>query len=395
MGLISRIKESFSKRESMLTEETVDDVLLRALINQEEIGRDSAMEIPIVSSSVDKVCNTFASIPFKLYQEVVDEEGKRTTIEVEDNRVNLINDDTRDTMDGFQFKKAICEDYLMGKGGYAYINKIGNEVSSIHYVKDSQVSFNKNENPIFKNFSILVGGESYYDFQFIKLLRNTKDGAKGIGLTKEISRALKTGFKRLQYEYDLTATGGSRKGFIKSQKHLDEKSIKALKDAWEKYYSGNANTVILNDGLEFQEASNNSQQNEINAKNTTFIQEIREVFHISDDNTEFIRNAVTPIAEAFVNALNRDLLLESEKGTYYWAFDLSELLKGTLLERYQAYQIAIKSGFKSRNEIRYLENDNAVQGLDMIELSLGSVLLNTKTGDIYTPNTNETMNMDS
>lgn len=394
MGWLSKLTNRITKRESMLTEESVDDVLLKAMLNHEEIDRAAAMEIPIVSSSVDKVCNTFASIPFKLYKEEIDDKGKRTAVEINDERVRLINDNTKDTLDGFQFKKAICEDYLMGKGGYAYIHKIGNEVKSIHYVKESQISFSENQNPIFKYFDVLVNGNTYHDFEFIKILRNTKDGAKGVGLIKEISRALKTGFKRLQYEYDLTATGGSRKGFIKSQKHLDKQSIKALKDAWEKYYSGNANTVILNDGLEFQEASNNSQQNEINAKNMTFIQEIREVFHISDDNTEFIRNGVMPIAEAFVSALNRDLLLEEEKSKYYWAYDLSELLKGTLKERYEAYSIAISSGFKTRNEVRYLEDDDAISGLDMIELSLGSVLLNTETGEIYTPNTNQTVNME-
>lgn len=387
--------EKVEKREKMLAEETVDDVLLRAILNDESIDRNSAMEIPIVSSSVDKVCNTFASIPFRLYRKIVDEKGKRTAEEVEDNRVLLINNDTKDTLDGFQFKKAICEDYLLGKGGYAYIKKINNAVKSIHYVKEQQISLAKNENPIFKSYDILVNGEIYKNYEFIKLLRNTKDGASGIGLTKEISRALKTGYKRLQYEYDLTATGGSRKGFIKSPKRLGEKEMKVLKQAWEDYYSGNANTVILNDGLEFQEASNSSQQNEINSKNITFIQEILNVFHISENQSEFVKSAIQPIADAFVTALNRDLLLESEKDEYYWAYDLSELLKGNLAERYQAYATAIRSGFKTRNEIRYLENDNAIKGLDMIELSLGSVLLNSETGELYTPNTNETVAIDN
>lgn len=383
------------ERGNILTEETVDDVLLKAILNDESIDRNSAMEIPIVSSSVDKVCNTFASIPFKLYKKTFDTRGKKTAEEVEDNRVYLINNDTKDTLDGFQFKKAICEDYLLGKGGYAFINKVNNTVQSIHYVREQQISVAKNENPIFKSYDILANGQIYKNYEFIKLLRNTKDGASGIGLTKEISRALKTGYKRLQYEYDLTTTGGSRKGFIKSPRQLGKAEMEALKQAWEDYYSGNANTVILNNGLEFQEASNSSQQNEINSKNITFIQEILNVFHISENQSEFVKNGIQPIADAFVTALNRDLLLESEKKQYYWAYDLSELLKGNLAERYQAYATAIQSGFKTRNEIRYLENDNSIKGLDMIELSLGSVLLNSETGEIYTPNTNETVAIDS
>jgi len=239
----------------------------------------------------------------------------------------------------------------------------------------------------------LVNGITYKDYEFIKLLRNTKDGASGIGLTTEISRALKTAYKRLLYDYDLASTGGSRKGFIKSQKHLDEKGIKALKEAWEKYYNGNANTVILNDGMEFQEASNTSKENEINEKNLTFINEIKDIFHIGKTYDEFIKNSIMPIANAFATALNRDFLLESEKKSFYFAPDTKELFKGSLKERYEAYQIAIKNGFKTRNEIRYLEDDDAIKGLDMINLGLGDVLLNAETGEIYTPNTNKLVKM--
>ena len=195
------------------------------------------------------------------------------------------------------------------------------------------------------------------------------------------------------YDYDVTITGGGRKGFIKSQKHLDSKAIEALKKAWEDYYSGNANTVILNDGLDFQEASNTSQQNETNAKEITFNDVIRELFHIGPTYEETIKNAIMPIAIAFCTALNRDFLLEKEKKSFYFAPDTKELYRGSLKERYEAYRIAIETGFKTRNEVRYMEDDDALEGLDVINLGLGDVLLDTKTGMIYTPNTNTMVKM--
>lgn len=388
MGIFDR----FKKRESIIDASAVSDPLLKALIGYKEIDRNSALEIPVVSSSVDLICNTFAMIPFKLYKEET-KDGKKVTKEVEDARVDIINYDTTDKLDGFQFKKAICEDYLMGKGGYAYIHKIKNDFKGLFYVECDKVKVNKNSDPIFKNYEFLVSEKPYKDYQFIKLLRNTKDGASGVGLTCEISRALKTAYKRLIYDYDLAVTGGSRKGFIKSQKHLDQKAIDTLKTAWENYYGGNANTVILNDGMEFQEASNSSRENEIDAKNKTFITEIKDIFHLGNSYDDFIKNAIMPIANAFATALNRDFLLEKEKKSYYFAPDTKELFKGSLKERYEAYQIAIKNGFKTRNEIRYMEDDDAIKGLDMINLGLGDVLLNAETGEIYTPNTNKLVKM--
>ena len=387
MGIFSR------KRENILDESKCDDLLLRAILNGCTITREDALAIPKISGSVDFICNTFAQIPFKLYKQSV-KDGKKVTEEVtNDERVAIINDDTRDKLDGFQFKKALCEDYLLGKGGYAFIGKVGNKFNGLYYVKCDSVSVQKNEKAIYKDYTLMVDGNTYKDYQFIKLLRNTKDGASGKGLTEEISKALQTAFTRLCYDLDLARTGGSRKGFIKSQKHLDQKSIEALKQAWENYYSGNANTVILNDGLEFQEASNTSKENETNAKEITFNDVIKDLFHIGNTYEDTIKNAIMPIATAFATALNRDFLLEKEKKSLYFAPDTKELYKGSLKERYEAYKIAIESGFKTRNEIRYMEDDDALEGLDVINLGLGDVLLDTNTGLIYTPNTNKLVKM--
>jgi hypothetical protein len=145
--------------------------------------------------------------------------------------------------------------------------------------------------------------------------------------------------------------------------------------------------------MEFQEASNNSQQNEIDAKNKTFADDMKIIFHIGNTYDDFIKNAIMPIASAFATALNRDFLLEREKKSFYFAPDTKELYKGSMKERFDAYAIAIDKGFKTRNEIRYMEDDDAIDGLDIINLGLGDVLLDTKTGKIYTPNTNSTVKM--
>ena len=390
-----KIRELFkikNEAETKVDENSVDDVLLKAIIGGEDIDREKALTIPAVSSAVGLICDSFAMIPFKLYKKTIKDERKQTK-EIEDERVNIINNDTGDTLDGFQFKKAICEDYLLGKGGYAYINKKNNKFLGLNYVKDSKINIEKNTDAIFKNYTILVDEEPYRPFNFIKLLRNTKDGSSGTGYIDEINKSLQTAYKRILYELDLMDTNGNKKGFLKSKTKLDKEGMKALKEAWNNYYNGNSSCVILNDGMEFQEASNTSVENQLNEKNKTFSDEVKEIFHISKNNEEFIRNAVMPIAYAFCTALNRDFLLEKEKKSYYFAPDLTELSKCSIKDRYEAYQIAISSGFKTRNEVRYLEGDDALEGLDMINLGLGDVLLDTKTNQIYTPNTNKMVKM--
>lgn len=386
-----KIKNETNK-ETIIDENAVSDVILKALLAGEEIDREKVLMIPAVSSAVGLICDSFAMIPFKLYKKTT-KEGKKQTTEVEDERVNIINYDTGDTLDGFQFKKAIAEDYLLGKGGYAYINKRKNSFIGLNYVQENKVLFERNTDAIFKNYNILVDGNIYRPYEFLKILRNTKNGAYGTGYTKEISKSLETAYKRIIYDLELMRTGGNKKGFLKAQKHLDEKGMSILKSQWNDYFAGNSSCVILNDGMEFQEASNTSVENQLNEKNKTFSEEVKEIFHTGKTNEDFLKNAIMPIATAFCTALNRDFLLEKEKKSYYFAPDYTELIRCTIKERFEAYQIAITSGFKTRNEVRYLEGDDALDGLDMINIGLGDVLFDPKTKQIYTPNTNKMVKM--
>lgn len=372
------------KKKNQISIDSVDDILLKALIEGETIGREEAMTLPVVFKAVDFICGTIAMIPIKLYRVTAEKKVE----EIEDTRVNLLNDDTQDTLDGFQFKKAIVEDYLLDKGGYAYINKMRNSVKSINYIEPKHVSIFKNEDPIFKSYHFNVNGHDYKDYQFIKLLRNTKDGASGKGVTEQVSKAIETAYQTMLYQLVLLKTGGNKKGFLKSENSLSQEAIDKLKKAWKKLYSNNeSNVVVLNKGLDFKESSSSSVEMQLNESKNTLNKEIDGIFHIKDNYSDTFKEAISPILSAFECALNRNLLLEKEKKNMYFAFDLKETLKGTLKERFEAYKTAKETGWITLNEIRYLEDYDSIDGLDIVAMSLGNVIYDTKEKKYYTPNT--------
>lgn len=388
MGWFSDRKERKRSAENVIGNDgTVNDVLLRALLNNEPIDRDKAMMLPAVSGAVDFITSAVACMPVRLYRT-----KKGVVEEVEnDPRPKMLNGDTGDTLDGFQLKKAMVEDYLMGKGGYCYIERSRNDVTGLYYVACDAVSININADPIHKSYDIIVGTDTYKPFEFVKILRNTKDGASGVGLTVEVAKALETGYQTLMYQLGLVKTGGNKRGFLKSQRKLGQEEIDALKNAWAKLYGNSEeNVVVLNNGLEFQEASSTSTEMQLNENKRTMADEINNIFHIRDDFEETWKFAIYPIVRAFETALNRDLLLEREKRNCFFAFDSREIIKASLKERYETYKLAKDCGIMTINEMRRSENMNEVQGLDLIDLGLGSVLFDTVTGETYTPNTDST-----
>lgn len=366
----------------------VDDVLLQALLNNETITREKALTLPAVSGAVDLISSSVASMPIKLYKY---KNGKVEEVE-NDSRVKMLNGDTGDTLDAFQMKKAMVEDYLLGKGGYCYIRRNRNEVTGLFYVEDRYIEIMKVYEPIYKDFQILVMGEEYKPYEFIKLLRNTKDGASGKGLTQEISKELETAYHTLLYQLGMVKSGGNKKGFLKAQRKLGQDEINVLKQAWTNMYANNTeNVVVLNNGLEFQEASNSAVEMQMNESKQTLQDEINNLFHITDNFDLTFKLAIYPVVKAFETALNRDLLLEKEKKNYFFELDVKEIVRVSLMERYQAYKLAKETGFMTLNEIRRAENMNWIEGLDVVNVGLGAVLYDVNTHKYYTPNTGESM----
>lgn len=373
-----------------------DDLILKSFLSEDTICEREAMNIPAVSKCVNLIADTVSMIPIKLYKEEFSN-GKRKTVEVEDERCDLFNLDTKDTLDGVQFKRALVRDYLLFGGAYAYIKKRRNTVKSLNYVSFENVHIVENFNPIFKDYNILVQGQSYKPFEFLKVLRSTKDGANGIGIINQNQELLKVAYLTLKFEQSLVSTGGSKKGFIKSEKKITKEAMDSLKRAWRELYCNTENNVIvLNDNLDFKEASNTSTEMQLNENKNSINNSILDIFGVPTDWDwgTFIKTAVMPILSAIECALNRDLLLEKEKKSFYFAFDTKEITKGDIKTRFEAYKTALNANIMQIDEIRYME-DLEPLGLNFIKLGLQDVLFNPQTKEVYTPNTNQITNIEN
>ncbi|MBC8581549.1 phage portal protein [Zhenhengia yiwuensis] len=202
----------------------IDDPVLKALIEKDDIDKEKALNIPSVYGCVEAITNTIASMPIKLYIE-----SENETKEIKDDyRLKLLNDETGDLLDAYQAKKAMLRDYLLDGNGYMYINKLGNKVESLHYIESQCVNATSNNDPIFKKIDIRVMGVPYRDFNFVALTRNTVDGFTGNGIINENQLILSVAYNSLKYENVLVKTGGNKKGFLKSKNKLTQEIIDNL-----------------------------------------------------------------------------------------------------------------------------------------------------------------------
>lgn len=399
MGFFTRKERRAQPAEKT---ESLESAVIHALTGGNAVTREMAMQVPTVAGGIDLIAGIIAATPIKLYRD-----GDQKAEEVKnDYRVRLLNDDPGDTLTANEMWRALVADYYLGKGGYLYIHKERAKPKSLHYVREDQISIvSIGNDPIYKDYDILIAGNSYKPYEFVRILRNTKDGASGMSLVKESSLMIAVAYHSLILERNLAKKGGIKRGFLKTPKELEEKALNKLKTAFLRLYNNEDESVILLDEtLDFKETGNTSVEMQLREQKVTNAGEFAKIFHISaevvggkadeNDVASIARLAAIPLMKAIESAANRALLLESEKKDHYWAFDTKELLKGDMATRYAAYKMGIDGGFLLADDIRYIE-DMAPLGLDWVRLDLGTVLYDPKKKTIYTPNTNAITSLDA
>lgn len=377
-----------------LTPDNLSDGLLRAFLNEAVIDKQKAMGIPAYASSVDLLAGVVSSLPLKLYKKT---DGK--VEEIDDPRVRLLNGDTGDLVRAPEMLRMFVEDYYNDKGGFIFVNWQGSKVKSLHYVNPEAVSvLQVGTSHIFKQALFMVDGQLFYPWQFIYACRDARDGVTGHSMISQASQPLATAYATLQYEQSLMQRGGNKRGYLKSQGKISQDTIDALKKGFSRMYtnSNSENIVVLNAGMEFQEASETSVEMQLAENKKSNAEDIMSLFLIpptlirggadEDDHKNFVNYKLQPLLEIIRTAINHASLLESEKAAgYYWDFDLKEFTKASMSERWSAWATAKKNGMVNADEFREFENLPPI-GMNYINLGLNDVLMDPVTHEIIVPN---------
>lgn len=372
------------------------------ILSGETVTRSQAMEIPTVSACIDKIAGTISRLPIKLYKK---DSGKITEIQ-DDSRLVLLNGETGDTLSTVDMWRSVIEDYYLGGGGWIFVNSNGISVKSLHYVDSRNISVMTNNDPIFRAFKVFVNGLPFYDFQFIRLFRKTKTGYSNVPLQDDNPKILSAAYNALKLEVQMNRTGGNKRGFLKAKTKLSQEAKEEVKNSFSSFYCNDTGGKIplLNDGLDFQPVSSTAVELQMNENKKINSTEICKLFGFphtvidggasDDDNKKFIETIVS-LLNQIETALDSFLLLETEKNKgFYFAFDTKELTRGSLRERYEAYEIAVRNRILQVDEVRR-EEDFEPLGFNFVTMGLGDVLLNPQTMEVFTPNTGQTTNLKS
>ena len=349
------------------------------------VNESSALRCTAVYACVRVIAETIASLPLHLYRYKKSGGKERVT---EHPLYFLLHDAPNNEMTSFVFRETTVGHLLLWGNAYAQIvrDDLGRVVGlyplmpnqmSVERGDDGQIYYRYTRNAgevskkdktaqvIFPSYDILhihgLGFNGLIGFSPIAMARNA------IGMTLSVDE-----FGAKFFENEARPSGVLKHpGLLKNPDKLRE--------SWQKIYGGTQNTgkvAVLEEGVDYQPISIPPDDAEFIETKKFQINEVARLFripphligdlekssfnNIEQQSLEFVKYTLTPWIVRWEQALNKTLLLPSERKEYFIKFNVEGLLRGDYQSRMQGYATARQNGWMSANDIRELEDLNPI-----------------------------------
>jgi len=350
------------------------------------VNQNTAMTLAAVYAAIN-VLSSSLNIPIYVYKK--DATGNRRKVVPRD-RIqygiyNLLHTQPNYIQTPAQWFQLMETSRNLYGNGYALIkrNNIG-AIKILQWLHPDFVSVRTDGDEVFYDVSDVMGtlrykGLTVWDMIHVKAL--SLDGIIGRSPIELARDSLGFGLSTQQAGNKLFENGMKATGVLTTPGALSPQARTNLESQWKQKYEGSQNagkTVILEDGARYQQLTINPQDAQFLESREFSIDEVSRWFgvpphmlydlrratfsNIEHQSIEFVMNSVRPRCRIYESEFNWKLL--DNDPDFYCEFNLNALMRADATSRATYYVQMVQNGIMSRNEIRELENLNAVGGGD-------------------------------
>ena len=350
------------------------------------VNKETALGFTPVFNAVKLLSESVSQIPVEICETLPDGDViKRTDHPL--TRILTQNPNPNQTKVSF-FSK-IMVDLCLDGNSYVYIERNGAGVpTNLYCLNTDDVTMTKNEMDIF--YTVGDDNQMYASNEILHFRTLSTDGYLGISPIAQCKTAIGWGIAVETYGNTFFKNGAKLSGVLSTDRQMSELAIERLKTSFQEQYAAlnDANkTLILEEGLKFQQISISNEQAQFLASRDMAIQEVARVYNIpphmlkdlskssfnniEQQSTEFVRYSVQPYLANLESEMNLKLFKQSEQGKMFTNFDANGLLRGSPNDRADFYEKIVNIGAMTINEVREKENMNAVESGDELYLPKG------------------------
>ena len=352
----------------------------------------SAMQMTAVYSCVRILAEAVAGLPLHFYK--YEEDGSKKKA-IDSNLYHLLHDEPNPEMSSFVFRETLMTHLLLWGNAYAQIIRNGKgEIVALYPLMPNKMTVDRDENGIL-----------YYSYQ--RSQEEGKEAGTVILRTKDVLHIPGLGFDGLvgyspiamaknaiglaiateEYGAKFFANGAAPSGVLEHPGTIKDPA--RLRENWNSTFGGSANSgkvAVLEEGMKYTPISISPEQAQFLETRKFQINEIARIFrvpphmvgdlekssfsNIEQQSLEFVKYTLDPWIIRWEQSLNRTLLNQEEKKSYFFKFNVEGLLRGDYQSRMQGYATARQNGWMSANDIRELENLDKISAEDGGDLYL-------------------------
>ena len=365
------------------------------------VNERSAMQMSAVYACVRILAESIASLPLHFYR-YNDAGGKEKA--VNHPLYWLLHDEPNPEMSSFSFRETLMTHLLLWGNAYAQIIRNGRgEVIALYPLMPDRMTVDRDArgriyyeytrsdsdaNTLGKKSSVILSPEDVFHIPGLGF-----DGLVGYSPIAMAKQAIGMGLACDEYGAAFYQNGAQPGGVLEHPNVV--KDPKRVRESWNAIYQGSRNAhriAVLEEGMTYKPITISPEQAQFLETRKFQIDEIARIFrvpphmigdlekssfsNIEQQSLEFVKYTLAPWISRWEQAIQRSLLLNSERKRYFARFNVEGLLRGDYQSRMIGYAVARQNGWMSANDIRELES------LDMIPDEQG--------GNLYLINGNMT-----
>ncbi|RXA58123.1 phage portal protein [Limosilactobacillus mucosae] len=339
-----------------------------------------------IFSVVTRLANTVSSLPIHLYQNYD---------EVNNSLSNLLNGESNPSMTSFSLINQLETSRNTDGNGYAFIER-DNTGTPIRLwpIEPSTVVVKRNldDNSIWYEVNSSEWHFMVYNTEMIHVRHITPlDGVVGISPIDVLKGPLD--FQKAVEDFSLSEMNKKDAYIIQYDRSVSDEKRRAMIEDFRRMIKENGGAVVQEKGFTFDRFESRFQPGDLKTTESITRSRIANAFNVPlaflNENTgtstgtlseqlmiQFVKMTLVPIVKQYEAEFNRKLLTQSQRARgMYFKFNVNGLLRGDTAARTNFYQMMIRNGIASPNDLRKLEDLPPVKDDTANQLWI--------TGDLY------------
>lgn len=343
---------------------------------------DIALQISTVYACARLLAGTVSSLPLMVFKE--DSRGNRK-IDRGSRLWTILHDQPNAVMTASDFWQAMILQWALRGNAYAQImrDSVGDVISLWPLSSDQMTVFSDKETG--RLVYQYVRDSQTYNLTPDQILHIKDIGTGILGFSKLefMGSSVQEAMATQKYTMQNAQNFGRPSGILTVDHVLDRKKgqADAVGRALGSFKSESGKLIVLEADMKFQQVALTPEQSQLLESRKYGVEEICRWFGvppvligasgattwgsgIAEIVSGFHKFTLNPLLKSIEQALESRILRAEERGSVVIEFNLDAFFRGDLQSRYAAYATAVQNGFKTRNEVRALENDPPIEGGD-------------------------------